>query len=128
MNEILNKTAKQFLDEELCQYVNIAKEIQIRTLELEIEKGFDSELRNVRNVNAEDLSNDPRINYLVRLESDIHSLQKILSEEEYCIFHLRWIDKDSWEEISDKLNYKIRNIYRKRSAILHKYAKVKGLI
>lgn len=123
-----NRAVKDYLDMELGEYRNISREIQIRLLEMEEAKKMDPEMREKSGIIIYNREEDPRIRYLERLKKEVETFQSGLSEEFTSIFYLRWIEGDSWEEISHKLNYKARNIYHKRTALLHKYAKVKGLI
>ena len=132
----LSTSTKNSIDEEIFEYNSIVREIALRKLEIETEREHDENVGGGRNsiiskpVESIVLkySDDPRIQYLERLRSDVEKCYNNLTKEQRVIFEMRWIlnESNTWEEIAGKMHFSVKSIYRKREKILEKYAIVKG--
>ena len=127
-----------YFDNKLLKYKNINHAIQLRRLELQSSQSNDC---NIGGGRANTISR-PTESIIVRMDSDIKlrnlelfrdTVQHFISElnpEQMEIFKLRWMEGTtvhyySWIEIADLLHVSRPTIYRKRRAIVEKFAFLK---
>ena len=137
-NSKLSQATLSSLDEELFDYNSIAKKIAKRKLELDTQQEYDSNIGGGRANRISDVvsgtviryDKDKRIKRLEQLRSDIEECYRQLGEEEKFIFEKRWLldEVNEWPYIAELTHCSNKTIYRKREAILIKYARAKGKI
>ena len=64
-----------------------------------------------------------KYNQLLREREKIEEAISTLESKERLLIRYRYIDGNAWEDIADKLNYSIDNIYKLHGKILQKIAK-----
>lgn len=131
----LSRAQLDALDKRLFQYKKINKLIALRKLEIETDNEHNS---NIIKIKTNQIQNKPLM-FVVKYSEDltlqnlylfrktVEECYKQLHPELKIIFNKRWIEEyKTWPEIEKELNYATKSIYRKRTAILEKFAELKG--
>ena len=127
----LSQNDLKIIENKLFMYKKIDNAIAVRKQELKIKEtrdenfggGRSGKISNPTHDTVEQWLTDDRIIYHECFRKIVDEVINELDDLNRLIFHYRWIDSNryTWEEIADKCGIKIRQIYRKRRAILELY-------
>ncbi len=136
MSRNLSRATLDSLDEEIFEYNSIAREIAVRKIDLDTQNDYDENVgggktNRISRVVEDTViryDKDSRIRYLTKLRKDIEQCYQELTDDQKEIFDMRWLldESNDWPYIAEKKHWSNKTIYRKREAILIKYAKIKG--
>lgn len=132
----LQTTQLKALDEWLFDYKKINLMIAARKLELETVSNNDinkhyskgNHVSKHTETVAIRWADDCRIQSLTAFQNAVNKTLSTFDEEMKEVFNKRWRHGLTWEEIAEEMNIKIRSMYRKRQALLERFAYYFGLL
>lgn len=140
----LSRAQLDALDEKLFDYPKINQAIATRKVQLQITHDHDSNIGGSKSTRISKPPEDELLKkeeYENRLKNDIllknlylfrDTVEKMFAElpdELKVIFQIRWIDGGkTWIEIEHELFYAEKTIYKKRVAILERFAECAGYL
>lgn len=131
----LSRVRLDAYDEDLLDYRNINHRIAVRKVEIETQKNEDERvgsssgaISKIPEQLAIKYDEDETLRSLYTFRSCVDRLVKNLSDENKQIFALRWMEELSWQEIAFKMHHSERNIYKKRTFIITRFAEIQGKI